>query len=37
MFNLPVLTDLTQRKKLKLHKVSQLGEDLRLIARMGEE
>ena len=35
MFNLPVLTRLDQRQKLKLHKVSQLGDDLRLIARMG--
>lgn len=37
MFNLPVLADLDQRKKLKLHKVSQVGEDLRLIARMNQE
>jgi diaminohydroxyphosphoribosylaminopyrimidine deaminase / 5-amino-6-(5-phosphoribosylamino)uracil reductase len=37
MFNLPLLTSLDQRKKLKLHKVSQLGDDLRLIARKGGE
>ncbi len=37
MFNLPTLTDLDQRKKLKMHKVSQVGDDLRLIARMDEE
>jgi len=34
MFNLPTLAHLDQRKKLKLHKVSQVGPDLRLLARM---
>jgi diaminohydroxyphosphoribosylaminopyrimidine deaminase/5-amino-6-(5-phosphoribosylamino)uracil reductase len=34
MFNLPELTRLDERQRLKLHQVTQLGEDLRLIARM---
>lgn len=34
MFNLPTLEKLDQRRKLKLHRVNQLGDDLRLIARM---
>ena len=34
MFNLPALEKLEERRKLKLHSVSQLGDDLRLIARM---
>ena len=34
MFNLPELEKLEDRRKLKLHSVSQLGDDLRLIARM---
>ena len=34
MFNLPELTDLEQRRKLRIHRVNQLGNDLRLIARL---
>ena len=34
MFNLPELTDLEQRRKLRIHRVNQLGPDLRLIARL---
>ena len=34
MFNLPTLANLEQRTQLKLHKVTQLGDDLRLIARI---
>jgi diaminohydroxyphosphoribosylaminopyrimidine deaminase/5-amino-6-(5-phosphoribosylamino)uracil reductase len=34
MFNLPTLTSLAERTQLKLHKVTQLGDDLRLIARI---
>ena len=34
MFNLPQLEDLEERRRLKIHNVSQLGDDLRLIARM---
>ena len=35
MFNLPELTDLEQRRKVRIHRVSQLGgADLRLIARL---
>jgi diaminohydroxyphosphoribosylaminopyrimidine deaminase/5-amino-6-(5-phosphoribosylamino)uracil reductase len=34
MFNLPALERLDQRRRLKIHHVSQLGDDLRLIARM---
>lgn len=33
MFNLPELTDLEERRKVRLHRVNQLGADLRLIAR----
>ena len=34
MFNLPPLENLNQRRMLKIHRVSQLGDDLRLIARI---
>jgi len=34
MFNLPQLENLDERRRLKIHNVSQLGDDLRLIARM---
>ena len=34
MFNLPTLENLDERRKLHIHSVSQVGEDLRLIARM---
>ena len=34
MFNLPALEKLDERRMLKIHHVSQLGEDLRLIARI---
>jgi diaminohydroxyphosphoribosylaminopyrimidine deaminase/5-amino-6-(5-phosphoribosylamino)uracil reductase len=35
MFNLPELTDLDDRLKVRIHRVSQLGgADLRLIARL---
>ena len=34
MFNLPTLASLDERKKLKLHKASQVGPDLRVLARM---
>ncbi len=34
MFNLPELTDLEERRKLRIHRVNQLGADLRLIARL---
>ena len=34
MFNLPALEKLDQRRMLKIHHVSQLGDDLRLIARI---
>lgn len=34
MFNLPTLEKLDQRRMLKMHRVNQLGDDLRLIARM---
>ncbi|MBL8380363.1 MAG: bifunctional diaminohydroxyphosphoribosylaminopyrimidine deaminase/5-amino-6-(5-phosphoribosylamino)uracil reductase RibD [Burkholderiales bacterium] len=34
MFNLPELTRLEDRQRLKLHQVTQLGDDLRLIARI---
>ncbi len=35
MFNLPELTDLEERRKVRIHQVSQLGgADLRLIARL---
>lgn len=34
MFNLPPLEKLNQRRMLKIHRVSQLGDDLRLIARI---
>ena len=37
MFNLPLLTSLDQRLKLKLHKVGQVGDDLRILARMEQE
>ena len=34
MFNLPELTDLEERRKVRIHRVNQLGADLRLIARL---
>lgn len=34
MFNLPELTDLSERRTLRIHHVSQVGPDLRLIARL---
>ena len=34
MFNLSELTDLNKRVKLKLHNVTQVGDDLRLTARL---
>ncbi|MBL8383603.1 MAG: bifunctional diaminohydroxyphosphoribosylaminopyrimidine deaminase/5-amino-6-(5-phosphoribosylamino)uracil reductase RibD [Burkholderiales bacterium] len=34
MFDLPELTRLDERLRLKLHRVTQLGDDLRLIARI---
>ena len=34
MFNLSELTDLKKRVKLKLHNVTQVGDDLRLTARL---
>jgi diaminohydroxyphosphoribosylaminopyrimidine deaminase/5-amino-6-(5-phosphoribosylamino)uracil reductase len=34
MFNLPELENLEERRRLKIHRVGQLGDDLRLIARM---
>ena len=34
MFNLPELTNLEERRKVRIHRVNQLGADLRLIARL---
>ena len=34
MFNLPELTDLERRRKLRIHRVNLVGPDLRLIARL---
>ena len=34
MFNLPELTDLEDRRKLRIHRVNLVGPDLRLIARL---
>ncbi len=34
MFNLPPLEELQARRRLRIHNVSQVGDDLRLIARM---
>ena len=34
MFNLPELTDLEERRKLRIHRVNLVGPDLRLIARL---
>ena len=34
MFNLPPLQSLNQRRMLKIHRVNQLGDDLRVIARI---
>lgn len=34
MFNLPELTRLEERRKVRIHGVSQMGADLRLIARL---
>ena len=34
MFNLPALEKLDERRMLKIHNVAQLGDDLRLIARI---
>ena len=34
MFNLPELTDLEERRKVRIHRVNLLGADLRLIARL---
>lgn len=33
MFSLPVLTDLTQQQRLQFHQFSQIGADLRILAR----
>lgn len=34
MFNLPPLAGLDQRRRLRIHRVGQVGDDLRVIARM---
>jgi len=36
MFDLPPLTQLTERRQLRFHDVTRVGDDLRILARFAE-